>query len=99
MLFRSEFPRAIHYCLIKAEESLHAISGSDIARFDNLAEKRLGRLRADLASAGIGEIMSGGLHEFLDSFQTKLNHVGEGIAEAFFTLRPVEGMMPGQMVQ
>jgi uncharacterized alpha-E superfamily protein len=99
LILAPEFPRAIHYCLVKAEESLHAISSSDIARFENLAEKRLGRLRAELAYANIDEIMSGGLHEFLDTFQTKLNHVGEGIAEAFFTFRPVEGMMPGQMVQ
>ena len=99
LILAQEFPRAIHYCLIKAQESLQAISGSDIGRFENLAEKRLGRLRADLASANIDEIMSGGLHEILDSFQTKLNHVGEGIAETFFTLRPVEGMISGQMVQ
>jgi hypothetical protein len=54
--------------------------------YQNLAEKRLGRLQAELAYADIEEIMSGGLHEFLDSFQTKLNHVGEAIAETFFTL-------------
>jgi len=57
--------------------------------YQNLAEKRLGRLQAELAYADIEEMMSGGLHEFLDSFQTKLNHVGEAIAETFFTLPPV----------
>ena len=93
LILASEFPRAIHYCLIKAEESLHAISGSEIGRFENLAEKRLGRLRAELAYANIEEIMAGGLHEFLDGFQAKLNCVGDGIAETFFTLRPVEGVV------
>jgi len=84
-----EFPRAIRYCLIKAGDSLHGISGSEIGLYQNLAEKRLGRLQAELAYADIDELMSGGLHEFLDSFQAKLNLVGEAIAETFFTLRPV----------
>jgi uncharacterized alpha-E superfamily protein len=34
------FPRAIHYCLIKAEESLHAITGSPVNTFQNQAEQR-----------------------------------------------------------
>ena len=42
------FPRAIRYCLIKAEDSLHAISGSERGSYHNVAEKRLGRLRAEL---------------------------------------------------
>jgi uncharacterized alpha-E superfamily protein len=89
LILAPEFPRAIRYCLIKAGDSLHNISGSEIGLYQNLAEKRLGRLQADLAYADIDELMSGGLHEFLDSFQAKLNLVGEAIAETFFTLRPV----------
>lgn len=89
LILAPEFPRAIRYCLIKAGDSLHGISGSEIGLYQNLAEKRLGRLQAELAYADIDELMSGGLHEFLDSFQAKLNLVGEAIAETFFTLRPV----------
>jgi len=90
LILAPEFPRAIQYCLVKAAESLHAISGSELGLYQNLAEKRLGRLQAELAYADIDEIMAGGLHEFLDSFQAKLNLVGETIAETFFTLRPVD---------
>jgi uncharacterized alpha-E superfamily protein len=89
LVLAPEFPRAIQYCLIKAADSLHAISGSELGLYQNLAERRLGRLQAELAYADVDEIMSGGLHEFLDSFQAKLNLVGEAIAETFFTLRPV----------
>lgn len=89
LILAPEFPRAIRYCLIKAGDSLHGISGSEIGLYQNLAEKRLGRLQAELAYADVDELMSGGLHEFLDSFQAKLNLVGEAIAETFFTLRPV----------
>ena len=90
LILAPEFPRAIQYCLTKAADSLHGISGSETGGYQNLAEKRLGQLHAELAYVGIEEIMSGGLHEFLDRFQTKLNNVGEAIAETFFTLRPVK---------
>ncbi len=44
----------------------------------------MGRLRAELDFAYIGEIIEHGLHEFIDRFQTKLNWVGEAISETFF---------------
>ncbi len=81
------FPRAMHYCLVKAEESLHAISGAPLGTFQNAAEQRLGRLRSELDYADIDEIIANGLHEFLDTFQEKLNDVGEAICDTFFALR------------
>jgi uncharacterized alpha-E superfamily protein len=89
LILDREFPRAMHYCVVKAEESLHAISGSPLGTFQNLAEQRLGRVRSELDYAQIQEIIHGGLHEFLDAFQTKLNHVGDAIYHTFFALRPV----------
>ena len=83
------FPRAIRYCLIKGEDSLHAISGSERGSYQNPAEKRLGRLRAELDFADIEDCISSGLHEFVDHFQTELNHVGEAVFETFFAPRPL----------
>lgn len=82
-----EFPRAILYCLTQANESLHAITGTTLGGFSNAAEQRLGHLRAQLAYTSSEEIVSGGLHEFVDGFQDKLNDVGAGIYETFFALR------------
>jgi uncharacterized alpha-E superfamily protein len=89
LILDREFPRAMHDCIVKAEESLHAISGSPPGTFQNLAEQRLGRLRSELDYAQIQEIIASGLHEFLDAFQAKLNRVGDAIYETFFALRPV----------
>jgi uncharacterized alpha-E superfamily protein len=89
LLLDREFPRAAHHCLIKADESLHAISGTPSGTFRNPAEQRLGQLRAELAYAHVGDIISSGLHEFLDALQTKLNSVGDGIVDTFFAIRPV----------
>lgn len=91
LLLDREFPRAIHYCLLKADESLHAISGTPLGTFRNPAEQYLGQLRADLAYTRVQEIITDGLHEFLDALQTKLNLVGDGIYATFFALRPIGG--------
>ena len=35
-------------------------------------------------------IIRGGLHEYLDRLQTKMNAVGDGLLTDFFVWRPVE---------
>ena len=82
------FPRAITHCIDSATKSLHAISGSPEGTFHNSAEKRMGRLHSDLAYTHVDEIIWIGLHEFLDSIQTKLNHLGDAIHQSFFAVRP-----------
>jgi uncharacterized alpha-E superfamily protein len=96
LLLDREFPRSVQYCLIKADESLHAISGTPIGTFRNPAEQHLGQLRAELAYAPVQEILAEGLHEFLDALQTKLNSVGDGIFATFFALRPIGGAAPSR---
>ena len=94
LILDREFPRAIHFCLIKAEESLLSITGGERGRFRTLAEKRLGRLRSQLDYTQIGEIIEQGMHEFIDAFQIQLNKVGDAIHETFFALRPLSSKPP-----
>jgi uncharacterized alpha-E superfamily protein len=84
LMLDREFPRSMHFSLLKAEESLLAITGSPGGTFRSKAEQRLGRLRSELDYAHIDEIIAGGLHEFIDRFQIKLNQVGDAISETFF---------------
>jgi uncharacterized alpha-E superfamily protein len=84
LLLDREFPRAVHYCLIDADESLHAISGTRSGTFSNAAEQRLGQLRSDLAFIAVREVIAGGLHEYLDALQVRLNRLNDAIREAFF---------------
>ena len=83
-----EFPRAIHYCLVSAEESLHVISGTPIRTFGNPAEQQLGRLCAELNYVQVREIINRGLHEFLDDIQVRLNVLGDTIHNSFFAMQP-----------
>lgn len=91
----TEFPRAIRYCVSRAEESLRAITGSAPGSYGNRAEQLLGRLRAELDFASTDEIVVSGLHEFLDGLQEKLNDVGMAIQDAFFALEPSPSLDEG----
>ena len=91
LVFDRFFPRAMHFCLIKAEESLLAITGGSKGAYTNPAEQQLGRLRAKLDYGAIDEVLAGagGLHGFIDGFQQRLNLASDAIHDTFFAIRPV----------
>jgi uncharacterized alpha-E superfamily protein len=80
---------------------LLSITGGSLGSYRNRAEQRLGRLRAELDYANIREIIAGGIHEFIDRFQTKLNDVGDAIFETFLASQPVgdPANVPSRQVQ
>jgi len=84
MVLDREFPRSIRYCLVRAEESLRSVTGTPAGTFGNRAEQRLGRLRAVLDYTSMEDIVSQGMHEFIDQFQSDLNLVGDAIQGVFF---------------
>lgn len=88
LLLDQEFPRAVLFCLSRANEALHDISGTQRGTFRNTAEKRLGQLEAELAFTHAREVIDRGLHEFVDDLQTRLNGIGQAISETFFAQRP-----------
>jgi uncharacterized alpha-E superfamily protein len=92
LLLNRDFPRSVHSCLARASESLHAISGTPKDMFNNKAEQGLGKLLAELNYTQIDEIIEEGLHEFLDTLQTRLNLIDDAVFTTFFTLRPVSNV-------
>lgn len=84
-----EFPRSVRNCVRRADESMHTVTGTRPGTFQNQAERRMGRLVAELDYTVMSEIILQGLHEFLDDLQVKLNEVGDAIHQSFFALRPV----------
>jgi uncharacterized alpha-E superfamily protein len=87
LILDREFPRALHACVVRAEESLRALSST--GTFQNTAEQRLGRLRSDLNDARLQDIVAGGVHAFLSAFQARLNDVDAAIFETFFAVPPM----------
>ena len=89
LIFDRQFPRSIRHCVSKAQICLHRIAGSTPGSAHNPAEKRLGRLMADLEYLDIDEVVERGMHEYLDGLQTQLNQVDASIGSTFFNLRPL----------
>ncbi len=86
LLLDANFPRAIQFCLLRARESVHAISGTAPGMFRNSAERLLGELCSELAYSKVTTIIKGGLHEYLDDLQTKINNLSDGIYDTFFAV-------------
>ena len=87
LLLDREFPRAINFWLMAARESVHAISGTPPGMFRSPLEQLFGLLCSEMAYAQVDDIIAGGLHEYLDALQTKMNQVGQHIHETFFAAR------------
>lgn len=86
LILNAKFPRSLKFCIWQAEDSLRTISGSPPHGFSNRAEQLLGQLSAQLSYAQVSEIISSGLHEFVDNFQMRLNDVGDAVSETFFQI-------------
>jgi uncharacterized alpha-E superfamily protein len=84
LMLDADFPRSVNYCVANADQSVHAISGTPRGMFRNSAERKLGQLRGELAYAQADEIITTGLHEYLDRLQRQLNLAGEAISATFF---------------
>jgi uncharacterized alpha-E superfamily protein len=88
LIFDGDFPRSTRYCLKTAEKSLHNISGAPVGTVSNTAEKSLGRLCADLDYSDIDEVITAGMHDYLDDLQVKINNVGNQLHDSFFKVSP-----------
>jgi uncharacterized alpha-E superfamily protein len=84
LLLDPEFPRSVFFCIERAESSVHAITGTPLGSFRNPVERLVGQVRSELAYAQVHDIITAGLHEFLDSLQEQLNRIGDAVSETFF---------------
>jgi uncharacterized alpha-E superfamily protein len=78
-----EFPRSVHHCIRYASESLHAITGTPAGSYRYTSEQLLGQISGELDFTSVGSIIRGGLHEYLDRLQLKLNAVDSSLREDF----------------
>lgn len=85
LLLDAHFPRALHYCLQRAMTSMNMITGSAQGTFSNKAEQHLGKLLSEFNYGVVEDIFEYGLHEYLDSTQSRINEVGAKIHEEFFS--------------
>jgi uncharacterized alpha-E superfamily protein len=88
LIFHENFPRSLRYGAAQLDDCLRRISGCRDEHFSNEAEKLSGRLLAELNYSGVGDILSRGLHEYLDEVQTKLNQIGDSAYQRYMFYSP-----------
>lgn len=96
LILDRDFPRSMHFCVMKTTESLQTITGSTPGTYRNSAEQRLGLLRSQMDYMSIDSIIERGLHEYIDDFQIQLNRIDGAIFEDFFARKPVSGSVSVQ---
>lgn len=89
LVLDGEFPRAVRFCITRADQSLHGITGTPLGTFSCISERNLGLLRAELDYTQVDLIIQGGLHEFFDALQKKMNTIDECMLGNFFGQKPV----------
>ena len=89
LVMDGEFPRAVRYCIRSASEALHAITGTPLGAFSCASEQLMGQLRAELDFTSVESVIRGGLHEYLDRLQLKMNAIDSRLRDDFsVTLSP-----------
>jgi uncharacterized alpha-E superfamily protein len=92
LILDPEFPRSIRFCLFEAERSLQHITGTPSGMWRNSVERTIGKVRSELEYVTIDEIITDGMHEFLDRLQQQINCIDKTIFESFFSREPIEPM-------
>ncbi len=82
------FPRSIHFCISRADNSLRAITGTEAGTFQHLSERLMGLLRADLDFTPVDQILASGLHGYLDGLQIKINDIDNALLSDFVEWHP-----------
>lgn len=83
LLFSTEFPRSVRFCVRTADELLHNISGTPTGMYSNRCEKLAGALLARLNFSGPSDVLERGLHAYIDDLQVALNEMGQAVFEAY----------------
>ena len=83
LLFDRQFARSVLHCLMEAQLSLNEITGNR-SGYTKEAERRMGSLKSILEYNRINDVISLGLHEFIDELQKEINEVNDSIQETFF---------------
>ena len=85
LVFDEMFPRSTNYCVRVALKSMDVIVQG--MNETPTAALELQKLKRFISEANIESITSGGLHEFVDTFQLNLNVVGNEIYKSFIEIK------------
>ena len=85
LILNPNFPASVRYAMRQVDKSVRRISGNrDVAPM-NLAEREVGKLYNDLNYMRGEDIVSKGLHEFLEGVQERCNLIGEAVYSTYLS--------------
>ncbi|WP_339902310.1 alpha-E domain-containing protein [uncultured Cyclobacterium sp.] len=87
LVLNKYFPRSVFFCLKEAETCLYKISNSSGEGYSNSAEKAMGELRSKLEFDDVNDIISSGLHEYIEHLQIKINNISNKINDNYFQIK------------
>ncbi|MDA8743291.1 alpha-E domain-containing protein [Rubripirellula amarantea] len=83
-LFNHRFPRSITFCLFGMCESLAEIQGFSNSDSEHTTLPLAKALHDRLVSTDVQQVLSTGMHQFIDSLQTELNQIGAAMNHDYF---------------
>ena len=89
LLLNAEAPRSLRFACAMMQGALQAIAKATSARNSGRVERLIGRLRASLDYYQIEEILSGDMHEYLESIQRLCALIHSGLYQSYIAY-PIE---------
>ncbi len=85
LLLNPQFPASVRHSIGRIDGCLRRISGNRDVAPVNSAEREVGRLYNDLNSMQAGDIITGGLHEFLEDVEDRCTAIGDAIYRTYLS--------------
>jgi uncharacterized alpha-E superfamily protein len=90
LIFSPEFPRSIRFGLERVSHFLHLLSNTKPGEHRSPEARAFGRLVSDVQFLSVEEVMSGGLHEFLERVRVTLDKMDDFLYQAFMYHPPTD---------
>ena len=85
LLLNPKFPASVRHSIGRIDGCLRRISGNRDLAPSNDAEREVGRLYNELNYMRAEDIITGGLHEFLEDVQERCNEIGEAVYRSYLS--------------
>jgi uncharacterized alpha-E superfamily protein len=85
LLLNEEFPRSVDFAVVSVQSALDALAKATDTHKSNRVYRLAGRLRSSLEYADIGEIMDGGLGDYLDDIQKQCFDIHDAMYQIYIS--------------
>lgn len=90
LILSDTFPRSIRYCVNLVDHYHHLLAGTGEDEYYGPEAQNFGELVASLSTLSIKDILSSGLHEFLQKVQRDLDQIDDFIYQTFMYHPPTD---------